>query len=228
MRALFSHLVLASTLGCGSAAYTYSGYWASNHFPIEDNWTWDYTNEGEDFLLRAETTNREANGETEVVTIDYKIKETNNLLYSIKWSSDKTDGIQIHGYYIAEPFAGSGDDDGGGEDTGSGTDAVVGEWVLFSPPVKLASRQAEAGATIETSANGVTYESFFEAYEDCPNLYAIDWSCMKVTVTSDDDGAAPFEGTWHWAAEYGTSLFQPAGSDFPWTLAGEPRWTEAN
>ena len=116
MRALLSHLVLASTLGCGSAAYTYSGYWASNHFPIEDNWTWEYTNEGEDFLLRAETTNREASGKTEIVTIDYTNRETNNLMYSIKWSSDKSDGVQIHGYYIAEPFAGSEDDDGGGEE----------------------------------------------------------------------------------------------------------------
>ena len=82
MRALLPHLALVSTLGCGSAAYTYSGYWASNHFPIEDNWVWEYTNEGEDFLLRAETTNREASGATEIVTIDYSNRETGNLLYS--------------------------------------------------------------------------------------------------------------------------------------------------
>ena len=75
MRALLPHLALVSTLGCGSAAYTYSGYWASNHFPIEDNWVWEYTNEGEDFLLRAETTNREASGATEIVTIDYSNRE---------------------------------------------------------------------------------------------------------------------------------------------------------
>lgn len=228
MRALLPHLALVSTLGCGSAAYTYSGYWASNHFPIEDNWVWEYTNEGEDFLLRAETTNREASGATEIVTIDYSNRETGNLLYSIKWSSDKTDGVQIHGYYVAEPFSGSDDDGGDDEDTGSTVDVTIGEWVLFNPPVALADRQAEAGDTLSTSTGGATYEAFFEAYEDCPNLYATDWRCMKVTITSDDDGAAPFEGTWHWAAEYGTSLFQPAGNDFPWKLVGEPRWTEAN
>ncbi len=228
MRALLPHLALVSTLGCGSAAYTYSGYWASNHFPIEDNWVWEYTNEGQDFLLRAETINREPSGATEVVTIDYSNRDTGNLLYSIKWSSDKTDGVQIHGYLVAEPFSGSDDDGGDDEDTGSAVDVTIGEWVLFNPPVVLAERQAEAGETVSTSTGGVTYNSFFEAYEDCPNLYATDWRCMKVTITSDDDGAAPFEGTWHWAAEYGTSLFQPAGNDFPWKLVGEPQWTEAD
>ena len=227
MRSVMSTIALFTVIGCGSAAYTYSGYWASNHFPIEDDWVWQYTNEAEDFLMDAATTGRETKNGNEVVTIDYTHSETGNLLFSIKWSSDKSDGILVHGYYIAPPFSGEEDDDGG-DDTGTSTDAAVGEWVLFSPPVALADKQAEAGDELTTTVDGITYVSTFEAYEDCPNLYASDWRCMKVVVSSDDDSSAPFEGTWHWAAEYGTSLFQPVGASFPWKLVGEPEWRPAN
>lgn len=228
MRALLSLLTLVSTVGCGSAAYTYSGYWASDHFPLGDDWVWEYSSEAEDFLLQVETTNRETSGGIEVVTLDYTHRDTGNLLYSIKWSSNNSDGIQIHGYYTAEPFSGQDDDDGGDDDTGSATDASIGEWVLFNPPVEVLGGQAKPGDALTTTTGGVTYEASFDTYEDCPNLYVSDWRCMKVIITSDDDGAAPFEGTWHWAAEYGTSLFQPEGTDFPWKLVGKPERTPAN
>ena len=45
-----------------------------------------------------------------------------------------------------------------------------------------------------------------------------DWDCLKITIESDEASPPPFVGTWHWATEFGTSLFQPKDSLEPWIL----------
>tara|TARA_B100000530_G_scaffold325914_1_gene264151 strand:+ start:71 stop:724 length:654 start_codon:yes stop_codon:yes gene_type:complete len=212
MRVLLPLLAFLPTIGCGGAAYSYSGYWTADHFPIDDDWIWEYSNEGEVFNILATTNDRTKDGSTEIVTIDYTNKDTGSMLYMIKWSSDKDDGVLVHGYYVEEPLAGQDD-----------SDATTGEWVKFSSPVELASRQMSPKDSITTTVDGITYESTFEAFDTCENEWVgEEWQCMRIVVSSDAEFAAPFEGTWNWASEWGTSSFQPTDSSFAWKLVGQP------
>jgi hypothetical protein len=218
---MFSLALLAIT-GCGTTAYTYSGYWTADHFPLGGERNWQYQNEGEDFLMKVENISSETVDGDTVVTLNYTNETTNSLMYSIKWAADKGSAVKIHGYYLAE-----GVYDNEGDDTGMGTDAVVGSWVNFSPPIELTERQGSPGDVVESTDDGVNYVSTFDAYESCPNLWTQDWECMKMIIESDESSPAPFVGTWHWATEYGTSIFQPAGAEFPWRLTSY-EWSPAD
>ena len=226
MRALPISLALFALSGCGTQAYTYSGYWTADHFPLGGERFWKYRNEAEhlDYHMVVENVSRETVKGDEVVTLNYTNEDAGALVYSIKWSADKGSAVKIHGYYLAESMAGSDDE---GDDTGMGTDAVVGSWVDFNPPLELTERQGSPGDVVKTTINGVDYVSTFDAYEACPNIWTQQWDCMKVVIESSESEPAPFVGTWHWATEYGTSLFQPAGEDYPWKLE-EYDWTEAD
>ena len=206
MRTPFSILALAAITGCGPAAYTYSGYWASDHFPLTPA-VWTYTNEGDDvdYMMEVSIIDTEQVDGTDIATFDYVNTDDNNaLLYSIKWASDNYSGIQIHGYRLAD-----------------------GSWVNFSQPLQVVDRQGEPNSSIESNVDGYAYTTTFEAYEDCPNMWTENWQCMKVVITSEETNMAPFLGTWHWATEFGTSLFQPEGAEFPWKLTSHD-WISAD
>ena len=176
--------------------HTYSGYWASDHFPLTPA-VWTYANESmEDFMEVSVLATERVSG-TEVATFQYvNVDEDNTLLFHIKWSSDSVNGIQIHGYTLSDA-----------------------SWVNFSQPLQIVERQSEPYASIGNTVDGHFYTSTFETYEACPNLWTENWNCMKVVISSEEPNAAPFLGTWHWATEYGTSLFKPEGAEHPWKLA---------
>ena len=196
MRTTLSILMLSSLVGCGPAAYTYSGYVASDHFPLNPA-IWTYANEGEEYMMEVSVLSTEKVSGTEVATFEYvNMDDNNSLLYSIKWSSDNSSGIQIHGYTLSDA-----------------------SWVNFSEPLQIVKRQGEPNSSVESNVDGYAYSASFESYEDCPNLWTQNWDCMKVVIASEETNTAPFLGTWHWATEYGTSLFQPEGAEHAWKLA---------
>ena len=195
MRTTLSFFVLPSLIGCAPTAYSYSGYWASKHFPITPA-EWTYSNETEDYGMKVTVVSTEQENGTTVASFDYlNSDEDDALLYSIKWSSDDNNGIQVHGYALDD-----------------------GSWVNFSSPVQIAERQVEPGDISETTVDNHSYVADFETYEDCKNVSAQSWTCMKVVISSDEANPAPFLGTWHWATEYGTSIFQPVDAETPWKL----------
>ncbi len=180
------------------SGHTDSGYLASDHFPLSPA-VWTYVNESEDFMIEASVVSTETVSGTEVATFEYvNVDEGNTLLFNIKWSSDSVNGIQIHGYTLSDA-----------------------SWVNFSQPLQIVERLVELNSSVESSVDGYAYSASFEAYENCPNLWTVDWNCMKVVITSEEPNAAPFLGTWHWAAEFGTSLFKPEGAEHPWQLASQ-------
>lgn len=221
MRASLTLIALAATVGCASPSYDYSGYRTYDHFPLDGERYWNYQSANKDYLMDVRIDSTEYVGNKAVRTLRYENANLASVLYWIKWSSDSANGVQIHGYMIEEPAATNPNDDAdGGEDTGdAGTDAVVGTWVDFSPPLAITSHQMTPGETLETAANGVTYTSTFAAVETCANNWAdTPWDCLKIEVESDETDPPPFVGTWHWATEFGTSLFQPKGENSPWIL----------
>jgi hypothetical protein len=69
-----------------------------------------------------------------VVTIDYGVLDPAELLYSIDWSSDSSNGIQVHGYSVED-----------------------GDAVNFDTPVSMSDYRMVPGDIVETVTNGVTF-----------------------------------------------------------------------
>jgi hypothetical protein len=210
-------LLVFTALGmsaCGEPQYKYAGYRTYEHFPLDGERYWSYQSSSQEHMLDVSIESTETQGNKSIKTLRYVNASLDSLMYSIKWSSDSRDGIQIHGYMLEDV-----PDSSGGDDTGLGSDAIVGVWVNFSPALDITEHQMEPGSEVESEGNGVNYTSTFAAVETCANNWADkNWECIKVVIESDEAEPAPFVGTWHWATEFGTSLFQPHGAETPWML----------
>ena len=219
-------LIALTLTACGTPAYQYAGYRTYEHFPLDGNRAWLYKHQDQDFLMTVEKMpDPVAQGSKRIHTLRYAVEDPYRLLYSIKWSSDSTDGVEIHGYSV-ETVVDDGDDDGGGtDDTGVAGDVTGGQWVEFVPPLQITEYQMAPGDVVQSSGAGVNYTSTFENMEGCPNDWRNDWDCMKIVIeSSSETDLAPFVGTWHWATRYGASLFQPQNDNYPWTLV-RADWT---
>ena len=185
------------------------GYYTYQHFPLDGaERSWLYKHQNKDFLLSVEMLPDPTRlGSRYIHVLRYAVDDPYRVLHSIKWSSDEDYGVQIHGYQI-ENF----ESDTGGDPSSSS------EWVNFERPIQVATAVMEVGDELLSTAAGVTYKSRFDALEGCPNDWRDDWECIRITITADTANSAPFVGTWHNATRFGTSLFQPEGTDHPWTL----------
>jgi hypothetical protein len=217
MRTALTVLSLAATVGCGAPAYDYAGYRTYEHFPLDGERYWNYQNPNEDHLLDVTIDSTEYTGNKALKTLRYQNASLDSVMHWIKWSSDSGSGVQIHGYMVEES---SGAPSGGEDDTGEpGTEAVTGSWVNYDPPLTITQHQMTPGESVESIGNDVTYTSTFAAVEGCANNWAdTDWDCLKIVIDSDESDPPPFVGTWHWAPEFGTSLFQAKGDETPWIL----------
>jgi hypothetical protein len=218
------NVLIALTLtSCGTPAYQYAGYRTYEHFPLDGNRAWLYKNQNQDFMMTVEKLPEpSAQGSKRIHTLRYAQEDPYRLMYSIKWSSDSTDGVEIHGYSVEDNPTDDGEEI---DDTGVESDSTGGQWVNFIPPLQITEYQMAPGDVVQSSGGGVAYTSTFERMEGCPNDWRDDWDCMKVVISSAaEDEVAPFVGTWHWATRYGASLFQPPGEDYPWTLV-RADWT---
>lgn len=195
-------VVLAALLAGCQGGYNYTGYTIHDHFPLDGDWTWQYSQEDEtvDFKLLVDRVSpTEVRGTTEVVTLEYKKADTEDLLYSVKWSSDTTSGVLIHGY----------------------TDEATGETADYDPPIILGDFQMVVGDSNTVSTNGEEWVSKFVSVEDCPNYWVETWTCLKFELDNgdgDDLAGPPFAGTYWLAPNYGPSRFIPTGYADPWVL----------
>ena len=212
-------LIALSLTACGTPAYQYAGYRTYEHFPLDGaERSWLYKHQEKDFLMSVEKLPDPTQvGSKKIHTLRYAQDDPYKVLFSIKWSSDSTDGVEVHGYMVEES---SGEDDGAddAQDTGMEGNVVIGQWVEFSPPLQLTEFQMAPGESVESSAGGFDYTTTFEGMEGCPNDWRDDWDCIKLVIESTETAPAPFVGTWHLATRYGASLFQPQGENHPWTL----------
>lgn len=216
-------LIALSLTACGTPAYQYAGYRTYEHFPLDGSErSWLYKHQEKDFLMSVEKLPDPTQvGSKKIHTLRYAKEDPYQVLFSIKWSSDSTDGVEVHGYMVEESANDGGDTDDGEDttgDTGMAGDVIVGQWVEFSPPLQLTEFQMAPGDIVQSSAGGFDYTTTFEGMEGCPNDWRDDWDCMKLVIESTETDPAPFVGTWHLATRYGASLFQPQGDNYPWTL----------
>ena len=119
-------LVALTLTACGTPDYQYAGYRTYEHFPLDGaERSWLYKHQEKDFLMAVEKLSDPASaGSKRIHTLRYAQEDPYRLLYSIKWSSDSTDGVEIHGYLVEEGAADAG---GNSDDTGAVSDVVTGQ-----------------------------------------------------------------------------------------------------
>jgi len=226
---------LILTLGCDDGGqYGYAGYDMVDHFPLDGERSWTYTNDDVEWKLIVEMTDDKVQVEdTTVRTFEYwqsdSLGQKATLLMTASFSSDTYDGVQIHGYeVISDPVewdtANPGDDTGSGGDTGT-TGFGPAELVEFDPPLVLADAKMAPGDTVETTTSGGTWTSEFKYQEECPNNWIAGentWSCLYIELDDGDgdlDSGAKVGGRYWIAPRYGMSWFQFAGDSSKWVLA---------
>lgn len=202
-------MLLITLFACGGPSTSYTGHNTYEYVALDGTRTWKYTNESMGFDMVVEKIDTQKIDNVEIITLEYSKFDPQELLGSIKWSSDSLEGILIHGY----------------ETTNGGMD--------FEEPVLIAEYRMVPGEIVTTTTDGVTFTSTFEGVETCPNDWITDgddWNCLKFTV--EDDGAAstfPFVGEWWFANTWGASRFVspngPFGSSSPWVLS-QASWQE--
>ena len=227
-------MLLFITMACtGSDQYGYAGYDMVDHFPLDGERAWIYTNgDVPDWKLEVQKSDEFVQeGDTSVYTFEYWQTDPNNvpanLLMTIDFSSDSYNGVQIHGYeVIGEPQEWG---DSGGADSGDSGDSGgargPAELVEFDPPVLLAERRMAPGEFVETSTGGSTWTSTFKFQEACPNNWISgdnEWNCLYIELDDGDgdlDAGSAVSGRYWIAPRYGMSWFQLAGDTDKWILA---------
>ena len=191
---------------CDADNYQYAGHNTYEYFVFDGERTWKYRQDdlSIEWRMEARKSGVVDKGSTQVVTIDYGVLDPAELLYSIDWSSDSSNGIQVHGYSVED-----------------------GDAVTFDTPVSMSDYRMVPGDMVETVTNGITYTAELVGVESCANDWGTDpWECLHFSISDgvDDASSAPFVGDWWLAADWGTSRFQPAGYSTPWILS-EAVWS---
>ncbi len=219
-------------ISCGESKYDYAGYQTYKYFPLDGKTrSWEYFSEDSSYLMRVDMLDpQELVGSTSIATLEYAQVDPYKLLWSVKWSADSANGIQIHGYLLEatsdDPDPGDDTGDAGDDTGGADINAETGTWVSFDPPIQFSEYQMSPGDSVSTSTGGTTYTSTLQSVEKCPNNWApVTWDCLVFSLEGDD--SMPFVGSWSLATDWGTSRFQPAlKSGTPWVLTDADFWEE--
>ena len=220
-------ILLLTAIGCnGGSNYGYAGYDMVDHFPLDGDRTWYYSNGAYPYTMEVELVGEtEQVGDYQVHTLEYYSEANGNLLWSLRVSSDTIRGIGIHGYTIVS-------EEGGGEDTGGADSGEAGgpeEMMTFDPPVLLAEDQMVPGASVTSETGGYSWTSTFHRQEDCPNDWVSGentWKCLYIQL-DDGDGdettGPRIAGSYWLAPRFGMSWFQLTGDAAKWLL-GRMDW----
>jgi len=195
--------------GCAGTAYEYAGYSTHEYFAMDGNRAWEYVSDNEDTTWKMQVDKlvpvEEADSK-EIVTLEYSKQDPAEYLFSVKWSADSSDGIQIHAW-----------DDGSG-------------WTDLDTAVNLSEYQMVPGDTVESSGGGYDFTATFNQVVSCPNHWISEdntWDCLHFTL-DDGDGdpmsGPPMAGDWWLAKGWGASSFIPTGYDEAWVLS-DGDWT---
>lgn len=217
MRTLFavttlSLLALTTTTGC-DPVYVYNGYTLPPYFPLDGSvreWEYASTDSAVEGGLRVEKADAMVQDEVEVVTLEYwnvGVDETEDLAWSVDWSTDDVQGVRIHRYL----------------EEASGTE------VTFDPPVQFMGRDGVTGDQVVTSSGGFTWTATFEAVDGCGTYWVPDWDDQDCLVINLDDGDGDpstnsvIVGTYWLVTRWGAALMELDAYDTRWSLA-DTKW----
>ena len=226
MRTVMPCLVLAlmGLSGC-EPSYTYQGYTMHSQFPLDGSRYWLYSSDDGSVTneMRVDKVEppRTADDGAEIYTFEHSDDETDDLIYSVDWSSDASRGILIHGYQVFGETSGGGGEDGGDTDTGEAPPPMP-ESVTFDPPVVFASANMAPGEVVETETGGWNFSAELEYSEPCPNHWSQGWNeCLRMKLDDgdgDDTTGAKVAVTYWLVKRYGVAWFQNTADSEKWVL----------
>lgn len=199
----FAALVIPA---CDGQKFQSGGLRTNEYLPLEGDREWEYIqcDPGDeactpdaDFevLLVEKSPTTASRNNTEIITLDYSVLEPTELLFSVDWSSNSRDGIQVWGW---------------SNSAGDGLD--------FATPVMIGDYGIQTDAVADTETDGLTFSSTFLGYEECPNHWVTDpYECIHFRVEGGD-GTDPIAGDWWFAQSWGMVKYQPADGSAPWVL----------
>ena len=193
----YTLLLVPALLGCNGSSFQYAGHDVYKYYPLDGNRTWEYANVDEDWLLEVNKVSPTAIvNDTEVITLEYSIKDPYLLLYAVDWSSGSADGVMIHGYSIEG-----------------------GESLSFETPIEFAEHEMVTGESNTTETDGYTFTSSFLSVETCYNHWTTDdWQCLHFEVTEEGGAELPFLGEYWIATRWGSSAILAQGDENEWIL----------
>ena len=206
MRALGLLGLAALAAGCTGNAPVYKGQDMTGFFPFDGSqrW-WEFSNDDPDTkhvlrgdLLVTEEDERVDDKLIHVVEWSSKCPTTDGCteesLYTLRWTVDSIDGIEIHGM------------------------ETVGGEAYFDAPIQFTDRYMKVGESVTSTADGHDFTSTFEAIDGCPQNYNDQWDdCAKI-VLETTAGDHPLEGTWHFVPSFNVVSVDFANEDGRWAL----------
>lgn len=186
---------------CEGPTYSYGGYNMPDHFPLDGEREWEYSNESADYTLLVEKQEEQAGG---LITLRHSNDDTLDIFFEVTWSTDDVDGVRIHSY----------------EDV-----AHSGEKVTFNPPVQFMERKNIPGDIIITETGGYTFTSTFDNVEGCGTYWVPDWEeedCLKMVLDDGDNDPSTnsfITGDYWLVTRFGAALFETDHYGLMWNLS---------
>src|SRR5262245_43245092 len=193
--------------GCVGGGVPQGGPILWESFPYDGQRTWEYVSSGEaiPYQLVVEIFGPGEPGllDTIVYTLHYKqdcIREDpscipGEILRIIKWSSDPTHGVLVHGF----------------GDLLAMTD--------FDPPIQISADDASRGDFWVTETGGAKWTSTYVGVEGCDVAMDQVWpECFSFDVGTDAGEGYPLAGTWWSAQSNGVARMEIATETGQWQL----------
>jgi len=235
----YALLVMAalSMTSCSGSKYTYAGYQIFDHFPLDGQRSWEYANDDitvdHKIEIRMSELTTGGSGSTVVHEFQHYNQDTGSLLMTVKWSSDSSDGVLIHGFQVYDVDDGGGPG-GPGDDTGDtggpGGDVTSpgGEYNFAADPLVFGQSEMAPGESVTSSGGGWDFTSTFVGVEPCPNHWVgEDWDeCLHFYLDDgvDGAGAAAISGDYWLVPRYGIAWIQLGGDSDVWRLV-QANWS---
>jgi len=206
--ALLCLSALASINTACEPEYRYVGYNVVDHVPLDGSqreWEYDSFDETIDWTLLVEKQGTAQLSGASVVALEHSNDDTADLYWEVKWSSDSSNGVQIHGFTNIY---------GGGDE------------VVFTPPIQFADKQMKPDDTITTDTGGYTWTSTFQGVEGCETYWVPGWAEEECLVLNLDDGDGMPEtnsiivGSYWLVPRYGPAWMDLDAYEGVWNLSG--------
>jgi hypothetical protein len=197
-------------IACDPGTVGYSGTSMSEFFPLDGSRAATYTNDDASvpYKLAMQKIEPTTQGENrEIVVLEYSEDEGDTLFFSVGWSVQAGDAVQVHNYSVG-----------------------TGELITFDPPLQItddddAMRTGESIVFDTTGSDGSAWtvtSTYVEPVPECPTLYTDKWTdCVRVTIDDgdgDDSVGLPFAGDYTLVTGYGPAYMTVTGDSAAWDL----------
>lgn len=197
-------LALSAAAGCGGGQYSTSGYTMLGYFPLDEGWSWRYTNADSSSLYEVTSVGSREVGGVDVVAFEWRFAPEDDLdggeaeaLFETYYRAEGHD-LTFHGW---SALSQEGEDHLG---------SFAAERT-YDPPVVVAQDGMHVSSSVTTETGGVEWTSTLDQEVDGLQTSGggLFDGVLKI-VLDDPSGECPFVGDWYLGHEYGPVQFRIA------------------